>query len=70
MAADSIVSEVRQARNALAEQYNYDLHAIVCDARERQAASGRKVVAFPPKRIAGWPPLPSSATGVAQPEEV
>ncbi len=51
MAADSIVSEVRQARDALAQRFNYDLHAIVCDARERQATGGRKVVTFPPKRI-------------------
>ena len=51
MATDSIVSEVRQARDALARRFNYDLHAIACDARKRQAASGRKVVAFPPKKI-------------------
>ena len=51
MAADSIVSEVRHARDVLAQRFNYDLHAIVCDARERQATGGRKVVAFLPKRI-------------------
>lgn len=51
MTTDSIVSEVRQARDALAQRFNYDLHAIACDARERQAASGRKVVTFPPKKV-------------------
>lgn len=51
MTTDSIVSEVRQARDALAQRFNYDLHAIASDARERQAASGRKVVTFPPKKV-------------------
>lgn len=51
MAADSIVAEVRQARDALAKRFNYDLRAILQDARERQAAGGRKVVSFPPRQV-------------------
>lgn len=49
MAGDSIVAEVRQAREALARRFNYDLRAMMEDARQRQAIGGRKVVSFPPK---------------------
>jgi hypothetical protein len=49
MAKDSIVDEVRQARDALAKRFNYDLRAMIEDARQRQAAGGRRVVSFPPK---------------------
>ncbi len=51
MATDSIIAEVRQARDALAKRFNYDLRAIIQDARERQAAGGRKVVSFPPRPV-------------------
>lgn len=49
MAVDSVLKEIRQIREALAERFNYDLRAIVEDARKRQAASGRRVVSFAPK---------------------
>jgi hypothetical protein len=49
MSTDTIVAEVRQAREALAQRFNYDLQAMIQDARERQAAGGRQVVSFPPK---------------------
>ena len=62
MTSDSIVSEVRQARDELAQRFNYDLHAIACDARARQAASGRKVVTFPPQKIR----QPSETAGLKQ----
>ncbi len=48
MALDSIITEVRQARDELAKRFNYDLRAIIQDTRERQAAGGRKVVTRPP----------------------
>ncbi len=51
MPIDTIVAEVRQTREALASQFNYDLHAMIQDARERQKTSGRKVVSFPPTRL-------------------
>lgn len=51
MDTDTIVAEVRQARDALARRFNYDLHAMLQDARERQAAGGRQVVAFPPRPV-------------------
>lgn len=49
MAIDRIVAEVRQAREELAKRFNYDLQAMIQDARQRQAAGGRRVVSFPPK---------------------
>ena len=49
MAFDSIITEVRQARDELAKRFNYDLGAIIQDARERQAAGGRKIVTLPPR---------------------
>jgi hypothetical protein len=51
MAIDPIVAEVRQAREAYAKQFNYDVYAMVRDLQERQQKSGRAVVALPPKRI-------------------
>jgi len=49
MSTDSIVAEVRQAREALAQRFHYDLRAMIEDARERQAVGRRQVVSFPPK---------------------
>jgi len=51
MAADTIVAEVRQARDTLAKRFNYDLRAMLKDARERQAVGGREVVSFPPRPV-------------------
>ena len=51
MATDNVITDVRQAREALALRFNYDLRAMIQDARERQAASGRKVVTFPPRPV-------------------
>lgn len=55
---DPIVEEVRKIRNRLAKQFNYDLRAIIEDARQRQYNSGGKVVSPPgrkaePNRKAG-----------------
>jgi hypothetical protein len=51
MAMDPIVAEVRQAREAYAKQFNYDVYAMGRDLQERQQKSGRTVVALPPKRL-------------------
>ncbi len=50
MMKDEIVGEVRQAREQQAAKFNYDLKAIVADARKRQKDSGHHVVSFAPKR--------------------
>ena len=49
MLFDSVIAEVRQAREELAKRSNYDLGAMIHDARERQAASGRRVVTAEPR---------------------
>jgi hypothetical protein len=51
MAIDHIIAEVRQAREELAKRCNYDLRTMIQEAQKRQAASGRKVVSFPPRPV-------------------
>jgi hypothetical protein len=43
---DEIVEEVRRIREEHAARFNYDIAAIVADARRRQQEGGRKVVSF------------------------
>ncbi len=47
---DSIIDEVRAAREALAKESDDNFEKIVEAARARQAKSGRKVVTHPPRR--------------------
>jgi len=47
---NSIVDEVRGAREALARESDDDLEKIVEAARVRQSKSGRKAVSLPPKK--------------------
>jgi len=47
--SDSIVDEVRAAREALARESDDDMDKIVEAARTRQAQGGREVVTLPPK---------------------
>lgn len=49
---DSIVEEVRKIREAHAERFAFDLKAIYEDLKMQEKKSKRKVVSFPPKRIA------------------
>ncbi len=41
---DSVMAEVRRVKTELMKRYNYDLAAMVRDARARQWKSGHKVV--------------------------
>lgn len=41
---DPIVKEVREAREQLARKFDYNLHAIFSDIRERQKALGIQLV--------------------------
>ena len=47
---DPIVEEIREVRQQQAARLNYDVRAIVEDARKRQNEGNRKVVSFPPRR--------------------
>jgi len=49
---DPIVEEVRRIRQEHAARFNYDIVAIVADARRREQEEGRKLVSFPPRRYA------------------
>ena len=54
---DPIVAEVRRVREDLAAQFNYDLSAIIDNARRRTeelARAGHNVVSLPPRRPEGW----------------
>lgn len=44
MWADTVLEDVRAAREAIAARYNYDLDALVADLQKREAQSGRTVV--------------------------
>jgi hypothetical protein len=46
MEPDPIVEEVHRIRAELLARFNGDLHALVEDARRRQAESGRPTVTF------------------------
>ena len=47
---DEVVEEVRRIREENAAKFNYDLKAILDDARKRQKLSGRKAVSFELKK--------------------
>lgn len=47
MIEDPIVAEVRKIRERLAEQFDFDLHAIFVDLRDRQRLLGSRLVRRP-----------------------
>ena len=49
---DPIAEEVRQAREAHAKQFKYDLDAICEDLKKREKASGHPTVSLAPKPVA------------------
>lgn len=53
---DTIVEEVRKARDDYARQFNYDLHATCADLRREQQLSGAQVVSFPKRPVRVNPP--------------
>ncbi|NOT48623.1 MAG: hypothetical protein HOP17_12850 [Acidobacteria bacterium] len=50
MFEDPIVEEVRRVRDKLAARFDYNIEAIVENARKEQAASGRNTVSLPPRK--------------------
>ncbi len=51
MKLDPILAEIRDVREAYAEQFAGNVRAMLADLRRRQKEGGRKVVARAPKRI-------------------
>ena len=50
MTKDYIVEEVRRVREQQAARHDFDIRAILADARKRQRRSSRRVVSFAAKR--------------------
>ncbi len=52
---DSIIEEIRKHRDEYSKKFDYDLHAICKDIRQKQGQDNRRVVAprpRPPKKVA------------------
>jgi hypothetical protein len=49
MMNDPIVAEVRKVRQQHAAKFNFDLSAIFRDLKEKEKASGRQYVSYPPR---------------------
>lgn len=70
---DPIVNEVREIRERLASQFDFDIRKIVADARRRQASSKSRIVSFetPNKALqptgAAFPASPGSTSPEAAP---
>ncbi len=47
---DEIVEEIHKIRREQAARFNYDVAAIVADAKRRQDEGGRRVVSFSSQR--------------------
>lgn len=47
---DPIVEEIHRHREEHARKFNYDIHAICEDLRQRQWESGHKIMGWDPKR--------------------
>jgi len=43
---DDVIEQVRRAREAIAAKHNFDIKAMIEDARKRQKESGRRGVSF------------------------
>lgn len=61
MSRDTIVDEVRKAREEYAQKFNFDLHAICEDLRKNEKLAGGPVVTLPKRP----PMLPALGAGDA-----
>jgi hypothetical protein len=60
---DEVVREVRQAGEAFAASYGYDIRAMVAALHEIGVASGRELVRFPPRPVVTGPNRALSQNG-------
>jgi hypothetical protein len=51
MAGDPIIEEIHAVREALSRASGHDIRKIAEAAKARQAASGRKTVRVPPRKV-------------------
>jgi len=59
MQSDPVVDEIRKLRELRAAKFDFDIRAIVKDARQRDACGERRIVRLPPR------PVVTSSTGKA-----
>jgi len=59
---DDILRGVREARDAIARSYGYDMHAMVAGLKAMDDAEGTPTVRLEPRRPAGWVD-PATASG-------
>jgi len=59
---DPVIDEIHRTRREISDRFGGDLHAILADARQRQASSGRAV--WSPE-LANQPTHPSGGSTVA-----
>lgn len=64
MWADPIVDEIHELRAEHAEQFNYDLSAIVEDLKRQEQKSGKRFVSFPPRLVSAQVKAGSKATRI------
>ena len=48
---DPIIAEVRKAREAYAEKFDYNIQEMCRDLKKRQKQNADRVITMPPKRI-------------------
>lgn len=59
---DPVIDEIHRTRREISDRFGGDLHAILADARQRQAASGRPV--WSPESVNIKPMHPSGSSSV------
>lgn len=66
---DPIVASVRRVRDEMAAKFNYDVHAIFRDLRNRESRLGDRVVQQPPPKESVQPtPMDGSVAVVDGPD--
>lgn len=68
--SDPIVDEVRQARDAYAARFNYDLQAIFRDLKEQEKRGGRQIVSYAEDDLQFKPDnavIPTRTSGESEP---
>jgi len=50
MGKDSVVEQVREARQEYAKRFDYDVDRIYRDLKKRETNSGRNAICLPPRR--------------------
>lgn len=70
MSIDNIVEEVRQAREAYAKKFNYDVYAMWRDLKKRQQNNSLQRISLSPKRIKPVPLKPPAQGQGASNEDI